>query len=52
MWFLGQAIYLQANTLAYQDCFLITALVSVAALVPSWMLARGKPARSRLVRGA
>ena len=52
VWFLGQAIYLQANTLAYQDCFLITALVSVAALVPSWMLARGGRGKSRLATGA
>jgi EmrB/QacA subfamily drug resistance transporter len=41
VWFLGQAVYLQANTLAYQDCFLITAVVAAAALVPTWLLDRG-----------
>ena len=46
-WFLGQAVYLQANTLSYRDCFLITAIVFAAALVPTWVLDRGArgPAR-------
>jgi hypothetical protein len=42
VWFLGQAVYLQANTIAYQDCFLITALACAAALVPAWVLDRGR----------
>ena len=40
VWFLGQAVYQQANTMAYQDCFLITAVVAAAALVPAWVLDR------------
>jgi DHA2 family multidrug resistance protein len=40
-WFLGQTLYLQANTLSYRDCFLVTAIVFAAALVPTWMLDRG-----------
>jgi MFS transporter, DHA2 family, multidrug resistance protein len=40
-WFLGQAIYLQASTLSYRDCFLVTAIVFAAALVPTWLLDRG-----------
>jgi DHA2 family multidrug resistance protein len=38
--FLGQAIYAQASTLAYQDGFLITAFVFVIALVPTFLLER------------
>jgi hypothetical protein len=39
--FLGQSIYTQANILGYRDGFLITALVFLLALWPSWMLKRG-----------
>jgi EmrB/QacA subfamily drug resistance transporter len=49
VWFLGQAVYLQANTMAYQDCFLITAVVAGVALVPTWFLERrmgSRPARA------
>ena len=48
MWYLGQTVYLQASTMAYRDCFLITAVVFAAALVPTWMLDR--PGR-RMVPG-
>jgi DHA2 family multidrug resistance protein len=41
LWFLGQTVYLQANTLAYRDCFLVTAFVFFAALLPTWLLDRG-----------
>jgi hypothetical protein len=47
-WFLGQAIYAQANILAYRDGFLITALVFAAALLPTWLLDRARrPGGSR-----
>jgi EmrB/QacA subfamily drug resistance transporter len=42
VWFLGQTIYAQANTLAYRDGFLITAVVFAAALVPTWLLDRAR----------
>jgi len=45
VWFLGQAVYLQANTLAYQDCFLMTAVVAALALVPTWLMDR-RPSRA------
>jgi DHA2 family multidrug resistance protein len=47
VWFLGQAVYLQANTMAYQDCFLVTAAACAAALVPAWVLDRGGRQRRR-----
>ncbi|NLD54888.1 MAG: DHA2 family efflux MFS transporter permease subunit [Burkholderiaceae bacterium] len=40
LWFLGQSVYLQASTLAYRDCFLVTAFVFVAALLPTWLMGR------------
>lgn len=43
--FLGQLIYAQASILAYRDGFLITAVVFVLGLLPTWLLDRG--ARSR-----
>jgi hypothetical protein len=43
-WFLGQAIYPQASTLSYRDCFLVTAIVFAAALVPTWLPDRGAKA--------
>jgi hypothetical protein len=42
VWFLGRAIYAQANTLAYRDGFLITAIVFAAALLPTWLLDRAR----------
>ena len=39
-WFLGQTVYLQASTMSYRDCFLITAIVFTAALVPTWVMDR------------
>jgi MFS transporter, DHA2 family, multidrug resistance protein len=41
-WFLGQALYAQANTMAYRDGFLITAIVFAAALLPTWLLERAQ----------
>ncbi|HET6630652.1 MAG TPA: DHA2 family efflux MFS transporter permease subunit [Woeseiaceae bacterium] len=38
--FLGRSVYLQANTLAYRDGFLITAVVFAVALLPTWVLYR------------
>jgi MFS transporter, DHA2 family, multidrug resistance protein len=46
-WFLGQSVYLQANTWAYRDCFLVTAVVFAAALLPTWLLDRGAKAPAR-----
>ncbi len=37
-WFLGQALYSQAATLAFRDGFLITAGVFLLALLPTWVL--------------
>jgi EmrB/QacA subfamily drug resistance transporter len=42
LWFLGRAIYAQANILAYRDGFLITAVVFTAALLPIWVLDRAR----------
>lgn len=44
-WFLGEAIYQQASTMAFSDGFLVTAIVFAAALVPTWLLER--PPRRR-----
>ncbi len=38
--YLGRSVYLQANTLAYRDGFLITAVVFAVALLPTWVLYR------------
>lgn len=54
LWLLGRSIYSQANTLAFQQCFLITALVFLVALLPTWYLhraqqrARPRPAPGRI----
>ncbi len=42
VWFLGRAIYAQANTLAYRDGFLIVAIVFAIALLPTWLLDRAQ----------
>lgn len=47
-WFLGQAVYAQANTMAYHDGFMITALVFGAALLPTWLLDRAQLRRAAL----
>ena len=46
-WFLGQTVYLQASTMSYRDCFLVTAIVFAAALLPTWLLDRGAKAPVR-----
>lgn len=45
--YLSQMISIQANTLAFQDGFLVVTLIFLIALVPTWMLhrAQGKMAR-------
>jgi EmrB/QacA subfamily drug resistance transporter len=48
IWFLGQAIYAQASTAAYQDGFLITAVVFAIALVPTLLLERALRRRVRI----
>ncbi|MGE0797912.1 MAG: DHA2 family efflux MFS transporter permease subunit [Lautropia sp.] len=48
--FLGSMVHLQASTLAYRDCFLITAFVFAAALLPTWLLDRGRPSTLRIFR--
>lgn len=46
MSYLGRSLYVQANTLAYRDGFLVTALVFAVALIPTWLLHRAlRPAR-------
>ncbi len=40
MLFLGRSVYLQSNILAYRDGFLVTAIVFLAALFPTWLLYR------------
>jgi MFS family permease len=51
IWYLGKMVYLQANTLAYRDCFLVTAVVFAAALIPTWLLdSAWRRSRARQVR--
>jgi len=40
--FLGRSIEIQANTLAYQDGFLVVMSVFLIALLPTWMLHRAQ----------
>lgn len=44
--YLGQAVYLQANTAAFRDGFLVVAIVFAVALLPTWLLDRAE-ARTR-----
>jgi MFS transporter, DHA2 family, multidrug resistance protein len=47
IWFLGQTVYAQASTAAYQDGFLITAVVFAVALAPTLLLERASRRRVR-----
>jgi EmrB/QacA subfamily drug resistance transporter len=38
--YLGQVVYAQANTFAFQDGFIIIAAVFASALIPAWILGR------------
>ncbi len=40
--YLGQVINAQASTFAFQDAFMVIALVFVAALIPAWVLRQTK----------
>ncbi|AMN46882.1 multidrug MFS transporter [Steroidobacter denitrificans] len=40
LWYLGQALYVQARTEAFRDAFLVTTLVFLIALWPTWLLYR------------
>lgn len=42
LWLLGKSVYAQANTLAFQECFLVTAGVFMVALLPTWYLHRAQ----------
>jgi EmrB/QacA subfamily drug resistance transporter len=39
--FLGRVIYAQANTMAFQDAFLVVSVIFVCAMVPAYFLGRG-----------
>jgi EmrB/QacA subfamily drug resistance transporter len=41
-WLLGQTVYYQASAAAYRDGFLITAVVFLLALIPTWVLHRAQ----------
>lgn len=36
--YLGKVVYAQAQTMGFQDCFLVLAVVFVVALFPAWLL--------------
>ena len=40
--FLGRVVYAQAYTLGFRDCFLIVTLVFMLALIPAWLMGRGR----------
>lgn len=42
LWYLGQMISIQANTLAFRDGFLVVTLIFLLALVPTWVLHRAQ----------
>jgi hypothetical protein len=39
-WILTSELYRQGLTLAFQDAFVATALISIIALIPAWLLKR------------
>lgn len=45
--YLGQVVHAQAQTFAFQDTFLMSAVVAAAALVPAWIMRRGYHSASR-----
>jgi len=50
LWYLGQTLYAQARTEAFHDAFLVTAVLFLIALAPTWLLhralQRGQPEMS------
>lgn len=40
LWYLGQVVTLQANTLAFRDGFFVVMVIFLLALVPTWILHR------------
>ena len=50
LWYLGQTLYAQARTEAFRDTFLVTAVLFLIALAPTWLLhralQRGQPEMS------
>jgi DHA2 family multidrug resistance protein len=42
LFYLGQVVHAQANTLGFQDGFLIIASVFLAAMIPAWVLGRAQ----------
>lgn len=50
--FLDRTVYAQASTLGFRDSFLICALVFVLAMIPAWLMGRGKAAGYQPLRRA
>lgn len=44
--YLGQMLYAQARTLAFQDTFMVIGVVAVVALVPAWAMSRSHRRKS------
>ena len=40
--YLGQVVHAQANTIGFQDGFLILAISFLFAMIPAWLLGRGR----------
>ncbi len=43
--YLGQTVFLQAQTQGFQDTFMLTAVVAALALIPSYIMGRGTKTR-------
>jgi len=41
--YLGQVVHAQANTIGFQDGFLVLAISFLFAMIPAWLLGRRKP---------
>jgi MFS transporter, DHA2 family, multidrug resistance protein len=44
---LGRVVEAQANTMGFQDGFIVTSVVFLLALIPAYILARAKPSRDK-----
>ena len=44
--YLGRVIHAQAYTMGFRDSFLITAIVFTFALIPAWIMGRGRVPRA------